>query len=84
MISPANLSPIRAELDLFTIKQGRRLGFEFKYFDTPELTTSMYTALADLKSECLYIFTQETDKSICIKKIIGIGLNQLSDLKHLN
>jgi hypothetical protein len=34
-----------AELDLFLFKDGKRLGFEFKYSDAPGKTASMEIAL---------------------------------------
>jgi predicted AAA+ superfamily ATPase len=44
-----------AELDLFVIKHGKRLGFEFKYGDEPRTTKSMHIALEDLKLDHLGI-----------------------------
>lgn len=44
-----------AELDLLLIKDGRRVGVEFKRADAPTLTPSMVTALRDLKLEALYV-----------------------------
>ena len=44
-----------AELDLFVLKNGKRLGFEFKYTDSPKITKSMHIALEDLKLDHLYI-----------------------------
>lgn len=44
-----------AELDLLIIKNGKRIGFEFKYSDVPKLTASMKVALEDLKLDHLYI-----------------------------
>ena len=38
-----------AELDLLTHYQGKKLGFEFKYTDRPQLTPSMRIALEDLQ-----------------------------------
>ncbi|MCP5532541.1 MAG: ATP-binding protein [Akkermansiaceae bacterium] len=37
-----------AELDLLVFHQGERLGFEFKYSETPATTKSMHVAMADL------------------------------------
>ncbi len=39
----------RAELDLLIIKNGKRLGFEVKYTDSPKVTKSLLTAQQDLK-----------------------------------
>jgi predicted AAA+ superfamily ATPase len=44
-----------AELDLFVIYQGKRLGFEFKYSDAPRRTKSMHSALNDLALDHLYV-----------------------------
>ena len=44
-----------AELDLLIIKDGKRLGFEFKYADAPRVTKSMRIALKDLKLDHLII-----------------------------
>lgn len=42
-------------LDLLIIKNGKRLGFEFKFGDTPRPTKSMHVALRDLNLDHLYI-----------------------------
>jgi predicted AAA+ superfamily ATPase len=44
-----------AELDLLLIKDGRRVGVEFKRADAPRLTPSMAIALRDLRLERLYV-----------------------------
>lgn len=44
-----------AELDLLMIKEGRRIGVEFKRADAPQLTPSMRTALNDLALDALYV-----------------------------
>lgn len=44
-----------AELDLMIFKNGKRLGFEFKYMDAPKLTKSMHIAIEDLKLDHLFI-----------------------------
>ena len=44
-----------AELDLFALKDGKRLGFEFKRADAPRITPSMRIALADLKLDSLRV-----------------------------
>ena len=37
-----------AELDLLLFENGRRIGYEFKYSETPKVTRSMRTAMKDL------------------------------------
>ena len=44
-----------AELDLLIIKNGKRLGFEFKYTDAPKMTKSMVIAQEDLKLDKLFV-----------------------------
>lgn len=45
----------KAELDLFIIKDGKRIGYEFKYSDAPKITPSMRIASEDLKLDHLYV-----------------------------
>jgi predicted AAA+ superfamily ATPase len=44
-----------AELDLLMIRNGRRVGVEFKRADAPQLTPSMRIALADLALDSLFV-----------------------------
>lgn len=44
-----------AELDLFVLDRGRRLGFEVKLADAPRVTKSMRAALEDLRLDQLYV-----------------------------
>jgi predicted AAA+ superfamily ATPase len=44
-----------AELDLFAIVAGKRLGFEFKYSDAPSITRSMRVAIQDLQLHRLLV-----------------------------
>ncbi len=44
-----------AELDLLLIHEGRKLGFEFKYTDSPKMTKSMKIAMQDLKLDNLVL-----------------------------
>ena len=44
-----------AEVDLLVFKEGKRLGFEFKFSDSPKTTKSMHSALADLKLDHLFV-----------------------------
>lgn len=44
-----------AELDLLMIKNGRRVGVEFKRADAPQLAPSMRIALNDLALDALYV-----------------------------
>lgn len=43
-----------AEVDLLMMKDGRRVGVEFKRADAPRLTPSMRIAMHDLRLDALY------------------------------
>jgi predicted AAA+ superfamily ATPase len=45
----------KAELDLLIIKNGRRIGFEFKLSDSPKITPSMRIAYEDLNLDELNV-----------------------------
>jgi predicted AAA+ superfamily ATPase len=68
-----------AELDLLLIRQGRRLGFEFKFTDTPATTKSMRVALADLKLDHLWVVHPGTHRYQLDRKIEAIGLVELAN-----
>ena len=44
-----------AELDLFVVKKGKRIGFEFKCEDAPRMTKSIHVAMQDLSLERVVI-----------------------------
>lgn len=44
-----------AELDLFVMRKGKRLGFEFKFTENPRITRSMEIAMHDLQLDHLYL-----------------------------
>lgn len=44
-----------AELDLLILKEGKKIGYEVKYTESPKITLSMKIALEDLKLDHLYI-----------------------------
>ena len=67
----------RAELDLLIVKDGRRLGFEVKYTDSPRATKSMITALRDLKLDELIVVYPGDETFPLMSGIRAIGLPQL-------
>ncbi len=69
-----------AELDLLIFKNGKRLGFEFKYSDKPKVTKSMNIALEDLKLDHLYIIFPGTMSFEIQEKITACGLDALPHL----
>lgn len=60
-----------AELDLLVIKGGQRIGYEFKYSDSPKVTKSMHIAMEDLKLNHLTIITPG-DRSYAIEDRITV------------
>lgn len=65
-----------AELDLLVMHQGKRLGYEFKFSETPQITKSMRIAMEDLKLDSLTIVNPgrhryDKEKNIHIQ---GLGL----------
>ena len=44
-----------AELDLLLLRNGRKIGFEFKYSDAPRATKSMHSAVESLQLEKLTV-----------------------------
>jgi len=63
-----------AELDLLIIKNGKRLGFEFKYTDMPKVTKSMAIAMDDLKLDKLIVIFPGGESFPLATGIEAIGL----------
>ncbi len=63
-----------AELDLLIVDGNKRLGFEFKYTDTPKITKSMRVALADLQLNSLSIISPGKHNVNLGENIKAIGL----------
>ncbi|MDI1250257.1 MAG: ATP-binding protein [Lacunisphaera sp.] len=66
-----------AELDLLLLRNGRRIGFEFKFTDSPATTKSMRIALADLKLDHLWVVHPGTHRHPLAERIEAIGLAEL-------
>lgn len=67
-----------AELDLLIIKNGKRLGFEFKFGDSPRLTKSMHIACADLKLDHLILIYPGTLIFPLAEGITAYGLETIT------
>lgn len=63
-----------AELDLLIFKKGRRLGFEFKYTDSPKITKSMKIAMDDLNLDELILIHPGKGKYSFNEKMNAEGL----------
>lgn len=72
----------RAELDLLIFKKGKRLGFEFKYTDSPRVTASINTAIETLKLDHLYIVCPFNDEYPKAENITVKGLETFINNPH--
>lgn len=63
-----------AELDLLVFKDGKRLGYEFKYVDAPKPSRSMYSAIEDLKLDHLYVVYPGNQSFPLAESITAISL----------
>lgn len=68
-----------AELDLLLLKGGRRIGVECKRVDAPRLTTSMYTALEDLRLEQLFVVYPGTQRYSLNDKVHVIPIKEVAE-----
>jgi predicted AAA+ superfamily ATPase len=66
-----------AELDLLMLKDGRRIGVEFKRADAPALTPSMRIALLDLALERLYVVYPGRRRYALSDKVEAVPLSAL-------
>jgi len=67
-----------AKIDLFCLHDGKRLGFEFKYTDTPRRTKSMHIAQETLKLDHLYL-VHPHDRTFPISETVtALGLQTLT------
>ena len=72
-----------AEIDLLLFKDGRRIGVEVKRADAPRLTTSMRTALADLKLDRLMVIYPGEMSYQLAEKVDVIPILQLAERSDL-
>lgn len=64
-----------AELDLLIIKNGKRIGFEIKYADSPKITPSMKIAFNDLKLDHLYLIFPGKESFPMTENITAEGID---------
>ena len=70
-----------AELDLLVFKNGKRIGFEFKYTDSPKITKSMHIALQDLKLDHLYVIYPGSFTFPLHEQMTACGFDALHEIK---
>ena len=68
-----------AELDLFLLKNGYRLGVECKRVDAPRLTSSMRIALEDLALDRLLVIYPGDIPYLLADRVIVLPLATLAD-----
>jgi predicted AAA+ superfamily ATPase len=66
-----------AEIDLIIFKNGKRLGFEFKYTDRPKITPSMRISMEDLKLDQIQIIFPGNIRFKLSENIEAVGLESL-------
>lgn len=72
-----------AELDLLLIRNGKRIGFEFKYTENPKITLSMRTALHDLNLSHLYVVVPGAVSFPLDEYITVVGLDEMDSVVFL-
>jgi predicted AAA+ superfamily ATPase len=68
----------QAEIDLLIIRNGKRIGFEFKYTDKPKTTKSMHIALEDLKLDQIALMYPGDTIFPLHEKIVAYGLETIA------
>ena len=66
-----------AELDLLMLKDGQRVGVEFKRADAPTLTPSMRVALVDLELDALYVVYPGSRRYRLAERVEAVPLGAL-------
>lgn len=66
-----------AKLDLLIIKNGKKVGFEFKYTESPKKTKSMLIAQQDLKLDKLIVVYPGAEIFPLTETITAFGLEAL-------
>jgi predicted AAA+ superfamily ATPase len=68
-----------AELDLLILKDGKKMGFEFKYTDAPKVTTSMRIAMQELELTELTVITPGQARFMISENIEAVGIERFID-----
>lgn len=69
-----------SELDLMTVRHGKRYGFEVKYADAPGTTKSMHTAIADLGLAHLWVIYPGEKRYDLTDKITAVPAREIPAL----
>jgi len=68
-----------AEIDLLIFKNGKRIGFEFKYTDSPKITSSMKISLEDLELDQIKVIFPGNISFRMSDKIEAVGFQTLAE-----
>jgi uncharacterized protein len=71
------------ELDLLWKSGEKKIGFEFKYADSPQITTAMRNAINLLNLDHLYVVYPGTKRAPLDKRVTLIPLDKVSELKGI-
>ncbi|MBT5910732.1 MAG: ATP-binding protein [Opitutae bacterium] len=71
-----------AELDLFLLLNGKRIGIEIKYSDAPSTTRSMRVAISDLSLDQLFVIYPGSDDYSLDDKIEVVSLSSMLSRLH--
>ena len=66
-----------AEIDLMIFRRGQRIGFEFKFSDTPKLTKSMMIAKRDLRLDRVTVVHPGPSRIVLADGVEAVPLGQL-------
>ncbi|HZL11538.1 MAG TPA: ATP-binding protein [Prolixibacteraceae bacterium] len=69
------------ELDLLVMTNGKRIGFEIKYSETPKVTRSMHQIIEDLKLDQFFIVYQGRHRLVMEDKIQLLPVNDIVNEK---
>lgn len=71
-----------AEIDLLIFKNGKRIGFEFKYTDSPKITSSMKISLEDLELDQIKVIFPGNISFRMSDKIEAVGFQTLVKISN--
>lgn len=67
----------QGELDLMIVKEGKKIGFEFKFAQSPKLTSSMLMALEILKLDSIFVVVPTKADYPLAPRVFVKGINEL-------
>lgn len=68
------------ELDMFFLRNGKRIGVEIKRMDAPRMTKGMHVALKDLRLDKLYVIYPGSTRYVIAPKVEAVPFAELGSL----